>query len=206
MLKSKLLIAALAGALIFPVVSCKKGENDPGSLSSRTKRLSGTWNMTEWYDTTWVYNDGTGVTDHYVTAFSGTTLITEDSAVTAGGTTVWSNYNTETYSRVVEFDKDGNFTRTDVTDGYTQKWIGYWAWAGKSDAGGLEKKEQIVYTVTAFVNGPDTDSSASTYQSVSGSWTLDRLAKDEMWVIANTYETQADFDTIVSNSTMKFTK
>jgi len=101
-----------AAALMLATPSCKKGENDPGlSLKSRKARISGTWDVSGYTQTT--RNDEVdGDYQEVSSSLSGDVITTTSTSYDAASSTSSSVVATTTLDKAqYEINKDGTWTR-----------------------------------------------------------------------------------------------
>jgi hypothetical protein len=183
MQKSRIIVALMAGVLLFPVTSCKKGENDPMSLSSRTSRLKGSWTLDDIESKSTSYNDWADMTTVTTVTYDGTTRTTTTD-VTIGSSTTLGTPFTETYSLTYDILKDGSFTMEEVIDGASTTIEGFWYWSCASKTGEIDKKEVVIFTITE-VNDGQIETYEGSAIPANGSMQLDRLSGQDMVVIEN---------------------
>ena len=129
--------------------SClKKGEDDPLiSFRTRKTRLAGQWQLTSGsveYIT--VFIDSLGKNE------SKTTLVyTENTYKKTTEASGYQSSNTGPFSYTTEFEKDGGYSSTTVTDNTTTD-VSEGTWNFTKGIGNYKDKEQIVITLTKYSN------------------------------------------------------
>lgn len=186
-MKKTILMFAAAG-LMLATPSCKKGENDPGlSLSSRTSRIAGVWNLTGLsmnsrndesdgdYQTTTQMLAGnvitSTVTNHdastgvSVTTKSTITLDKAEITIEKDGT--WSQiWNTTTVTTNMYTDFLGDEHTETVTSVGTNNTSGNWSFLGKVKEGTetFKNKERVVLNI---LSSSSTSSSTTVDQNTT---------------------------------------
>lgn len=172
-----LITALLLAGMLFPVPSCKRGDNDPGfSLKSRKSRLAGEW---KFESALWTHGDTT-------TTYDGENMLI--------------SYNQITDSLIVmstmKFDKEGTYEEEIITD-YPTDWRGngqpaftltktikgIWNFSG--GGGGTKAKSQLLMQVTeestsASNSGSNVNATTYSGQTEGFIYDIDRLASKEL--------------------------
>ena len=151
-----------AAGLMLATPSCKKGENDPGlSLSSRTARMAGEWDVSSSSSTSgYSYDDVTfsNSTEYNGTVSTSTSTTTQGSSSSSSSTT----RNVSEYSYIINKDgtydmtynytyqtTDDNGWTTTVTDHtITSSESGTWSFLGKAK-GEFKNKERAIFNTLA---------------------------------------------------------
>lgn len=196
----RFIVFLMLGALFISTEACKKGPNDPEfSIHSRAARLSGDWDVVSgmWQEpgTETVY-DG----EYFI-------ITTNDSLVDSLAVNL-------DYS----FDRNGNYTRTIITD-YPTDWFGdnrpaftedvtvkgFWNFVGGND--GIKEKSQLLLRETEVNTAVSNASSAVEIMTYEGQtegfiYDIDRLAKSEIVLTYNLLITDKT-GTIVKSGELK---
>jgi hypothetical protein len=205
MRKMKSIIAIATIGLVTLSTSCKKGENDPMTMKSRTARLAGEWELSTITSTQTSYDASTGDSTVTVISFDGTNHIEVVTYYPSGGSSVLVSDDTNTYSAKITFDKEGAVEYEQVWNSNAWTSEGYWYWAKGSKVADLKNKETVVLTFTE-INYGQVDTYGGTAQPIDGTFQLDRLAKDEMIIIENTKDTYSNGDIESFNSSQTYVK
>lgn len=198
--------------LLSTFAGCKKGENDPFSLLSRTARITGVWNLTSAdYDITNVDDGGTEIETY---TYDGTQMTM----------TVDGNGETYNYSEKITIDKDGTFTVvTEEDDDYfdmtdlvwktgleVETLEGVWYFLEGNDALDVKNKERVEFLVEKYKNvKPNGDTYEYEMAGLSNAFVniilLDRLANDELVTLFDFIQTFGG-DSYSKAGTMTYTK
>ena len=211
-MNKKILTVVLAIIMFASVfMGCKKGENDPMSLSSRKARIAGEWTLSE-ADYQYVYSySGSSATNSY----------------TYNGTSMTNTYDgdgtTYAYSEKITVEKDGTFTSVitrEVTyydNNYdeqkgtrTTTTEGLWYFVGGNKELEVKNKERVEFMATKETTvNYDGDTEIETYSGRTNYATetllLDKLAKKEMIILYDASDT-SDGDTDSKSGTKTYTQ
>jgi hypothetical protein len=192
-MKSIQLYVFLTG-LIFIVVGCKKGENDPLSLSSRKNRLEGIWILVSGNTLDRYYNEGTGDTLDIVSSAENGLKSTYVVSNGPGGEDTIAPLLTYAYQYEISFDKNGNFASNEYSASDTLLRHGYWYFTGKNKQLDLKNKEAIDIVISEESDG-STDTFGGSAMPADLTYYIDRLAKDELSLYIDhlTYDNTGDF-------------
>lgn len=159
-----LIFFALMGSFIL-TASCKKGENDPFfSLRSRKARLTNQWHLKSGTET--IHSLGLQLQVKY----SETVKSINDSAYS--------------YSEIIEFKKNGEYTWTITTNNSTLTEEGYWEFGRKNKELDYKSKE-IVYLIAQSITSSgaqfsETNVYSGTMIPIAGSYEMKYLVIDEL--------------------------
>jgi len=204
-MKKLVTISILAIFVFSTFIGCKKGANDPFSLSSRKARIVGEWELSE-ADYKNVYNDGSQNYD-----FNGSMMTILQ--VSNGETDTY----TYTYSETVKINKDGTFeseiTKIYPDNGgtYHEEVEGLWYFLDGNDELEVKNKERVEFLALKSTRTYTSDGSTNTYfdeydgKSNSNVFILllDKLAKDQLITLFD-YETRdedGDFYSVEGSKT-----
>lgn len=190
-------LAIIMFASIF--MGCKKGENDPMSLSSRKARISGEWILSEADYTNIDSYDGDS--DTYIYSYDGTNMTA----------TYDGDGNTYAYSEEVTIEKDGTYkqvTSREVTywdnQGVEKKGTnkttieGFWYFVDGNKELEVKNKERVEFMVTKqTVISYDGETTVYNYSGKTNDATytllLDKLAKSEMIILFDESDIYGDY-------------
>ena len=186
-MKKLISLTIISAMVLSTFVGCKKGENDPFSLLSRTARITGVWNLTAAdYNVTDVDDGDTDIESY---TYNGTQMtMTED-----------GNGETYNYSEKITIDKDGTFvTITEEEIDYfdfntlqtetgirTETIEGVWYFLDGNKDLEVKNKERVEFLVEKFKQvDPDGDTYEYEMAGLSNAFVniilLDKLANDEL--------------------------
>ena len=177
----KLFRLALIVAVALPAVTfvgCKKGENDPFlSLRSRKGRVAGEWKVTGGEGESVSNSSGSSTTTTWT--YDGTQE--SSTSVTTSGSSTFTSNSTNKYTVDYTFDKDGNFTMTEVdnndTPAETTTYAGTWNFTG--GVGEMKNKSQLILHVTSISSGGVTTNYTGD-DAMTMMYNIDQLKNKEM--------------------------
>jgi len=165
--------------LTFCSIGCKKGENDPLSLSSRKNRLEGIWTLVSGNTLDRYYNEGTGDTLDIVSNVENGLKSTYVISIGPAGTDTIAPSLTYAYQYELSFDKNGNFGSNEYSSYDTLLRQGYWYFTGKNKQLDLKNKEAIDIVISE-----EQDGTLDTFEGLAMpadlTYYIDRLSKDEL--------------------------
>ena len=210
-MKKTILMFAAAG-LLLATPSCKKGENDPAlSLSSRTARFAGTWDVSG-YTANSRNTESDGDYQATSSTLSGNVITETWSSYDAGSATTVTNTSTITLNKAqYVIEKDGSWTMefnttTVETNSYTDFWgdditettttvatsntTGNWSFLGKVKDSYKSKERVVMNTLTSNYTSTQTIVENNTTQSTSTTSTSSSASTDNYYSgeVAMTYE------------------
>lgn len=194
-----------AAALLLATPSCKKGENDPLSLSSRKSRMAGEYNISSRMMTS-TYTDADGNVTEETSTLEGTTITKTTVTTPSGSTTSETTTTTSTLNLGdVMITKDGDYTWTWNTTsvsmddfsafGYTttitstttstMTETGKWNFLGKIDE--YKNKERVVFNTTNIESTTKTDTESVTVEDSSGDQTDSSQDEGPLYTYSDSY-------------------
>ncbi len=213
----KLISLTIISALVLSTfVGCKKGENDPFSLLSRTARITGVWNLTSAdYDNTYINKyENTTVTTVIDYTYDGTNLIENEE--NEGDTTAYSEKITinkdGTYELVITKEKNYWEGIDRITGSRVTTETGLWYFIPGNDELDVKNKERVEFLVESYTidyADPDTENYTEEYAGRSNNsvsiLTLDRLANKELIALLD-YTEADDNSTFQETGTKTYTR
>ena len=204
----KLISLTIISALVLSTfVGCKKGDNDPFSLLSRTARITGEWELIG-ADYLKTYDGG------YSEGFN-----FNDTSMTI----TFSDGDSEmyTYNESVIINKDGTYTIEKEeyhSNGFNSAWIfeGLWYFLDGVDGLDVKNKERVEFITLketwsfSFEGSSLSENGYTEYDGASNSniqiLLLDRLANNELIILFDYEERDDDGDFYQKKGTMTYSK
>ena len=168
---------------IITVQSCKKGENDPlFSLSTRSNRLSGNWEVVKEEIKETITKNNVGDTSYVINSiYNGTYKATATQYSILD--TTFTHHDTIYYKEEIKFTEDGKYFKSfKMSDNSnTIETEGNWIFLGKSEANNLKNKEALLLTTTKHLQTDGTTTNINNYTNTDGiTYVINQLKNKEL--------------------------